>query len=98
MDRSQSLLKAKDFEDELKLCGKLARTGGVGQTASLFTKGNPELVAERKHALAEKIPVGRVLVNSPTSLTAIVSAFSFPIDPSFNLAGTACQITLVPCI
>lgn len=33
----------------------------------------------------EKVPVGRVLVNSPTSLAAIGSAFNFQIDPSFSL-------------
>lgn len=82
-----SLYKADDFDDGVNLCEKLARTGGIGHTAGLYTdiNRNSMLKEEREKKFVEKVPVCRVLVNSPTSLAAIGSSFNFQIDPSFSL-------------
>lgn len=81
-----SMYKADDFNEALDLSEKLARNGGVGHTAGLYTDmNNSELAKERESMFVKHVPVGRVLVNSPTSLAAIGSSFNFAIDPSFTL-------------
>jgi acetaldehyde dehydrogenase/alcohol dehydrogenase len=80
-----SLYRANDFDEALLLCGKLARTGGLGHTGGLYTDADSNEAQIRENKFVENVPVGRVLVNAPTSLAAIGSAFNFQIDPSFSL-------------
>ena len=82
-----SLYKADDFDDGVNLCGELARTGGIGHTAGLYTdiSRHSILKEEREKKFVEMVPVSRVLVNSPTSLPAIGTSFNFQDDPSFSL-------------
>jgi acetaldehyde dehydrogenase/alcohol dehydrogenase len=95
-----SLFRAKDFEDGVFLAECLALHGGVGHTAGMYTGEGPEAEA-RKHTFAQRIPVGRVIVNAPTSLTAVGTAFNFAVDPSFTLgvgthAGSSVSTSLTP--
>ena len=80
-----SMYKADNFDEAISMCANLARTGGVGHTGGLYTDAESKQAKERENAFVEKVPVGRVLVNSPTSLAAIGSAFNFQVDPSFTL-------------
>jgi acetaldehyde dehydrogenase/alcohol dehydrogenase len=80
-----SMFKADSFEDGVNICGRLARNGGVGHSAGLYTSNNPDEASKREKVFVDNVPVGRVFVNSPTSLTAIGSAFNFEVDPSFTL-------------
>ena len=80
-----SMYKAEDFDEGLDMCEKLARNGGIGHTGGFYTDTDSELAKEREAQYVQRVPVGRVLVNSPTSLAAIGSAFNFQIDPSFSL-------------
>ena len=80
-----SIFKAENFEDGVEISRRLALNGGVGHTAGMYTSSDPVHAAKREKAFVDRVPVGRVIVNSPTSLTAIGSAFNFQIDPSFTL-------------
>lgn len=80
-----SLFQAENFEDGVDLCAKLTKNGGVGHTAGLYTSKNSTLASEREKLFVQSVPVSRVLVNSPTSLTAIGTSFNFDVDPSFTL-------------
>ena len=77
-----ALYKSQDFVDGVNLCSKLAKNCGIGHTAGLYTT---EDHSERENYFLQHVPVSRVLVNSPTSLTAIGSAFNFDVEPSFTL-------------
>ncbi len=77
-----AMYRSRDFEDGVALCRKLAINGGVGHTAGLYTRKNH---STRENYFVQHVPVSRVLVNTPTSLTAIGSAFNFAVDPSFTL-------------
>jgi acetaldehyde dehydrogenase/alcohol dehydrogenase len=80
-----SLYRADDFDEALDLCNKLVNNGGIGHTAGLYTNTDSKAAKERESAFVKSVPVGRVLINSPTSLAAIGSAFNFEIDPSFSI-------------
>lgn len=81
-----SMFRARDFEHGLELSEALARNGGVGHTAGIYTGQENEL-SERVRAYTKRVPVGRIIVNSPTSLTAIGTAFNFSVDPTFTLVS-----------
>jgi len=81
-----SFFQCENFEDGVNLCAKLAKNGGIGHTAGLYTSKNNKLLAsEREKQFVHSVPVSRVLVNSPASLTAIGSSFNFDVPPSFTL-------------
>ena len=82
-----ALYRCKDFQHGVEMSGQLARTGGIGHTAGLYTDTDRSTVTakQREEMFVKNVPVSRVLVNSPTSLTAVGSAFNFQIDPSFSL-------------
>jgi acetaldehyde dehydrogenase/alcohol dehydrogenase len=95
-----SLFRAKDFEDGLQLCRALALHGGIGHTGGFYTDDEGGSSA-RVEAYVKCVPVGRVIVNAPTSLTAIGTAFNFAVDPSFTLgvgthAGSSVSAALTP--
>ena len=81
-----ALYNAATFEDAVQKCRALALNGGVGHTAGLYTTSTDKKEAlRREEDFLMNVPVHRVLVNVPTSLAAIGSAFNFSIDPSFTL-------------
>lgn len=75
-----SVFRAQDFDHGLDMSVALANNGGVGHTAGLYTSNGGKL-SERKDSFVRSVPVGRVIVNAPTSLTAIGTAFNFNLDP-----------------
>lgn len=75
-----AVYRAADFESAVDLCNQLAWHGGVGHTAGIYSKDRARL-----EAFAAKLPVGRVLANMPTSISAIGTEFNHEIDPSFTL-------------
>eukprot|EP00327_Prymnesium_parvum_P016730 CAMPEP_0113240614 /NCGR_PEP_ID=MMETSP0008_2-20120614/6358_1 /TAXON_ID=97485 /ORGANISM="Prymnesium parvum" /LENGTH=645 /DNA_ID=CAMNT_0000087969 /DNA_START=63 /DNA_END=1996 /DNA_ORIENTATION=+ /assembly_acc=CAM_ASM_000153 len=76
-----ALYKADDFASAKTLCRALIQYEGIGHTAGIYSR-----VPARIEEYAALIPAGRILVNVPTSLGAIGSAFNFNIAPSFTLA------------
>eukprot|EP01083_Nonionella_stella_P101042 285919_1 len=80
-----SIFEARDFDEAIVMCRDLAQNGGVGHTGGLYTNADSNNAKYRERKYVENVPVGRVLVNSPTSLAAIGSSFNFQIDPSFSL-------------
>mmetsp|Transcript_26524 Transcript_26524/g.74220 ORF Transcript_26524/g.74220 Transcript_26524/m.74220 type:complete len:828 (+) Transcript_26524:73-2556(+) len=75
-----AVYRAATFDDGLEICLKLANQGGVGHTAGIYCTDQ-----ERLERYAEKMPVGRILANMPTSIAAIGTEFNNEIDPSFTL-------------
>ena len=75
-----AVYRAKDFDNGVDIAEQLARYGGLGHTAGIYST-NPSHV---KH-YGRQMPVGRILANMPTSLSAIGTEFNHFVDPSFNL-------------
>eukprot|EP01025_Chloroclados_australasicus_P011779 TRINITY_DN1521_c1_g3_i1.p1 TRINITY_DN1521_c1_g3~~TRINITY_DN1521_c1_g3_i1.p1 ORF type:complete len:930 (+),score=76.23 TRINITY_DN1521_c1_g3_i1:144-2933(+) len=75
-----ALYRSEDYESGVQLSRELAEYDGVGHTAGIYTQEQ-----SRMEDFAMKMPVGRVLTNMPTSLSAIGTAFNFNMDPSFTL-------------
>ncbi len=75
-----ALYRAKNFDHAVDLCEKLALHGGIGHTAGLYTNS-----INHMDIYANRMPVGRILTNMPTSLAAIGTEFNHSIDPSFTL-------------
>lgn len=97
-----SVYQSIDFNDGVAMCRKLAQNGGLGHTAGLYTsKNNEELAKQREDEFVRLVPVSRVVVNAPTSLTAIGTAFNFAVSPSFTLgvgsyAGSSVSVNVGP--
>lgn len=75
-----AVYRAANFDSALQICLKLASQGGIGHTAGIYSSDPARL-----ELYAEKIPVGRILANMPTSIAAIGTEFNNEIDPSFTL-------------
>jgi len=78
-----TIFRAPDFEKGLDMCQALAENGGIGHTAGFYTSESGTL-SPRAAKFISQVPVGRVIVNAPTSLTAIGSSFNFNVDPSLR--------------
>jgi len=97
-----SLYRASTFDDGVQLCRALALNGGVGHTAGMYTSSqNLKEMKRREEEFLREVPVHRVLVNMPTSIAAIGTAFNFAIDPSLTLgvgteAGSSMSSNLGP--
>ena len=96
-----AMFKCDNFEAGVDICASLTKTGGLGHTAGLYTNIEKQKSLERENFFVQKVPTGRLLVNSPTSLTAIGTSFNFHIDPSFTLgvgtiAGSSVSENLGP--
>lgn len=97
-----ALYRASTFDDGVQLCRALALNGGVGHTAGLYTSSkNMTEMKRREESFLKEVPVHRVLVNMPTSIAAIGTAFNFAIDPSLTLgvgteAGSSMSSNLGP--
>jgi len=97
-----ALYRASTFDDAVQMCRSLALTGGVGHTAGLYTSNlNSEDMQRREEAFLKEVPVHRILVNAPTSITAIGTSFNFAVDPSMTLgvgtsAGSSMSSNLGP--
>jgi acetaldehyde dehydrogenase/alcohol dehydrogenase len=71
---------AEDFAHGIELCRKINVNGGLGHTASIFSRN------ERKiEYFAQVMNAGRILVNTPASQGAVGGTFN-SLQPSFTLA------------
>ena len=75
-----ALYRVDNFEEGVTVSEKLALYGGVGHTAGIYSKDSKRL---EQYGL--QMPVGRILANMPTSISAIGTEFNNSIDPSFTL-------------
>jgi len=75
---------ADDFEQAIGLCRQINRHGGLGHTASIFSKNE-----ERIEYFAAAMNAGRILVNTPASQGALGGTYN-RLRPSLMLAcGTS---------
>ena len=77
-----TLYKAHDFKEATDIALALVHLGGMGHTAALYTD---ERKQERIDFYAEKMPVGRILINSPSSQGGIGDLYNFRLEPSLTL-------------
>lgn len=75
-----ALYRVADFDEAVNVCKKVALYEGVGHTAGIYSRDTKHL---REYAM--NMPVGRILANMPTSISAIGTEFNNAIDPSFTL-------------
>lgn len=77
-----AMLRAKDFDDALRIAREQIELEGMGHTAVLYTDPRN---ADRVRAYGETMKTGRVLVNMPASQGAIGDIYNFRLEPSLTL-------------
>lgn len=77
-----ALYSAKNFEDATEKAYQLVMLGGAGHTSVLYTD---ERDKNRINYFGEKLPTGRILINSPSSHGAIGDLYNFRLEPSLTL-------------
>jgi len=77
-----AMLRAKDFDDALRIAREQIELEGMGHTAVLYTDARN---ADRVRAYGEAMKTGRVLVNMPASQGAIGDIYNFRLEPSLTL-------------
>lgn len=77
-----ALYRAKDYDDAVDHAERLVTFGGIGHTSVLYTD---ERNYDRINAFGNRIPTGRLLVNSPASQGAIGDVYNFMLEPSLTL-------------
>lgn len=77
-----TMYKASDFETATDVALALVTLGGLGHTSVLYTD---ERVQDRIDFYANKMPTGRILINSPASQGGIGDLYNFRLEPSLTL-------------
>lgn len=77
-----ALYKVRDFNEATDISLALVHLGGMGHSAALYTD---ERKQDRIDFYAEKMPVGRILINSPSSHGGIGDLYNFMLEPSLTL-------------
>ncbi|HPX48019.1 MAG TPA: aldehyde dehydrogenase family protein, partial [Treponemataceae bacterium] len=77
-----AMLKAKNFDDALRIAGAQIELEGMGHTAVLYTD---QLNQDRIRRYGDLMKTGRVLVNMPASQGAIGDIYNFRLEPSLTL-------------
>ena len=77
-----AMYKAEDFEKATDIALALINLGGLGHTSVLYTD---ERVQDRIEFYANKMPTGRILINSPASQGGIGDLYNFRLEPSLTL-------------
>ena len=77
-----TMYKAENFEKATDVALALVHLGGMGHTSVLYTD---ERVKDRIDFYADKMPTGRVLVNTPSSQGGIGDLYNFKLEPSLTL-------------
>ena len=77
-----TMYKADDFKGATDIALALVHLGGMGHTSALYTD---ERKQDRIDFYAEKMPTGRILVNSPSSHGGIGDLYNFRLEPSLTL-------------
>ena len=76
------MYRASDFKDACEIAYSLLSFQGMGHTALLFTAEHNE---ERVSYFGEKMHVGRILINQPSSFGGIGDIYNFRMVPSLTL-------------
>jgi acetaldehyde dehydrogenase/alcohol dehydrogenase len=77
-----TMYKADDFEKATDIALALVNIGGLGHTSALYTDAR---VQDRIDMYAQKMPTGRILINSPSSQGGIGDLYNFRLEPSLTL-------------
>ena len=77
-----TMYKAENFEQATDIAFDLVNNGGLGHTSVLYTD---ERVQDRIDFYAQKMPTGRILINSPASQGGIGDLYNFRLEPSLTL-------------
>ncbi len=77
-----TMYKANNFEQATDIAFSLVNNGGLGHTSVLYTD---ERVQDRIDFYAQKMPTGRILINSPASQGGIGDLYNFRLEPSLTL-------------
>ena len=77
-----TMYKADNFEQATDIALALVQNGGLGHTSVLYTD---ERVQDRIDFYAQKMPTGRILINSPSSQGGIGDLYNFRLEPSLTL-------------
>ncbi len=77
-----TMYKADDFNQATDIALALVNIGGLGHTAVLYTDTR---VQDRIDMYANKMPTGRILINSPSSHGGIGDLYNFRLEPSLTL-------------
>ena len=77
-----TMYHAKNFEDATDIALELVKLGGLGHTSVLYTD---ERTNERIDFYANKMPTGRILINTPSSQGGIGDLYNFRLEPSLTL-------------
>ena len=77
-----TMYKVDNFEEATDVALALINLGGLGHTSVLYTD---ERIQDRIDFYAQKMPTGRILINSPASQGGIGDLFNFRLEPSLTL-------------
>ena len=77
-----TLYRAPNFETATDIALALVKLGGMGHTSVLYTD---ERVQDRIDFYANKMPTGRILINTPSSQGGIGDLYNFRLEPSLTL-------------
>lgn len=77
-----AMYKAPDFETATDMALALINLGGLGHTSVLYTDPRDQT---RIDFFANKMPTGRLLINSPASQGGIGDLYNFRLEPSLTL-------------
>ena len=77
-----AMYKADTFEKATDIAYALIKLGGLGHTSVLYTDERDQT---RIDFYAQKMPTGRILINSPASQGGIGDLYNFRLEPSLTL-------------
>lgn len=77
-----AMYKAPDFETATDMALALINLGGLGHTSVLYTDPRDQT---RIDFFANKMPTGRLLINSPAAQGGIGDLYNFRLEPSLTL-------------
>ena len=77
-----TMYRALSFEKATDIALALVELGGMGHTSVLYTD---ERKSERMDFYANKMPTGRILINTPSSQGGIGDLYNFRLEPSLTL-------------
>lgn len=77
-----ALYHAENFEDATEKAKQLIEFGGLGHTSVLYTD---ETIQDRINYFSNKLPTGRIIINSPAAHGAIGDLYNFKLEPSLTL-------------
>jgi len=77
-----TMYRTESFEKATDIAFELVKLGGLGHTSVLYTD---ERTDERIDFYANKMPTGRILINTPSSQGGLGDLYNFRLEPSLTL-------------